>query len=233
MEFEKGSEQVYGKYYLLRTQLCLPDYIRIPSDIPILIDEVYGDSEPALTGEPMSIYQESRIEMETLKHNKTDKARTYRINAPKGEIKPEKYNLIGWLKNPDYSNSEEMATAQVRDIMETIEVIAVKRIGNGYGTFKNEIDISGQISDPKVSKELAKQTIRLPNYVTIKKGVSNTIEELEEYNLKYLSDWQKQPWLKGSLGVIFDVNGCFELNGIRLKYDNELGLREEHKDGKF
>lgn len=231
-DFEEGSEWIYEKYYLIRTQHYLPIEIRIPSDIPILINEVYGKDEPELVEDLMSIYRISRITMETQKENKANKALTYRINEPKKTIKPSRYNLIAWLKNPDYSNCEETAAAQVRDIKETIEIIAVKRIGSGYGMFENEESISEHISEPKIAKELAKQTLRLPNYTTIRKGISKTIDELEEYNMKFLSDWQRQPWLKGTLGIIFDENGRFELNGIQLKYDNEFGLREENEYGK-
>ena len=60
-----------------------------------------------------------------------------------------------------------------------------------------------------------------------------TIDALEEYNFKFLSDWQDQPWLKGSLGIIFDENGRFELNGVQLRYDNEFGLQEETEYGKI
>ena len=108
----------------------------------------------------------------------------------------------------------------------------MRRIGSGYGMFGNDENISEQISEPQIAKELAKQTLRLPNYTTIRKGISKTIDTLEEYNMKYLSDWQKQPWLKGTLGIIFDENGRFELNGVQLKYDNEFGLREENEYGK-
>lgn len=232
LDFEAGSERVYGKYYLIRTQYYLQNEIRIPSDISVLVNKVYGEEQIELAGELESIYQESRTQMEVIKENKANKALIYRINEPRRIVKPDRYNLISWLKNPDYSDCEEMAAAQVRDIMETIEVVAVKKIGNGYGVFEEEEDISERIMEAQVAKKLAKQTIRLPNYITGRKGVSKTIHTLEEYNMKWLSEWQKQPWLKGSLGIIFDEDGRFQLNDVQLKYDNEFGLREEKEYGK-
>ena len=231
-DFEKGSERVYWKYFLIRTQYYLPNEIRIPSDIPILVNKVYGDDPPEFAGKQQELYQESCNQMEIMKKNKADKAKTYRIKNPGKTIKPGNYNMMGWLKNPDYSNSEETAAAQVRDIKETIEVIAVKRIGSGYGIFGSNEDISDQIGDSNIAKELANQTIRVPDYVTSRKGISKTIEYLEEYNWEYLYDWQNQPWLKGALGIIFDELGRFELNGIILRYDKEYGLREEEGYGK-
>ncbi|MDD5921806.1 MAG: CRISPR-associated helicase Cas3' [Eubacteriales bacterium] len=232
-DFEKGTEYVYGKYLLIRTQYHLPEEIRIPSDIPLLINQVYGDEKLTLPEELQSIYQKSKDEMEIIHKKKEESAHVYRIERPLNKIEPdkEKYTLIGWLKNPDYSNTEEKAAAQVRDAAESIEVIAVKKIGNGYGIFGQEQDISTQIDDPKIAKELAKQTIRLPHFAVISAGISKTIEYLEKYNLTYLPKWQNQPWLRGTLGIIFDKDGQFELNGIILKYDKEFGLREVKENG--
>lgn len=233
LDFEKGSAIVYGKYYLIRTQYYLPEKIKIPSDIPVLINKVYGDDNPKLERELESIYQESRNQKEVLNRSQADKARTYRLEAPRLNIWPDKYNLIAWLKNPNYSSSEELAVAQVRDIRETIEVIAVKKTGDGYGMFDQGDDISKRISEPQIAKELAKQTIRLPYYLINGKDISKIIDDLEEYNMKYLADWQLQPWLKGSLGIIFDENGYFEFEGVLLKYDHELGMREDKEYGKI
>ena len=226
LEFDKGSEWVYGKYFLIRTQYYLPEIIKIPSDIPLLIDEVYGNAEPVFSKQLLKTYEESRNRIEVLKAKQSDKAHTYLINDPRSIIRAGKYNLIGWLKNPDYSDCEEMAVAQVRDIKETIEVIAVKKVGTGYGTFEKEEDLSKRIGEPQIAKYLSGQTIRIPNIITARKGVAKTIHYLEEYNLKQLAEWQTQPWLKGSLGIIFDENGMFELDGVQLKYDNKIGLRE-------
>lgn len=226
-DFNRGSEMVYGKYYLIRTQYYLPDVIRIPSDIPYLIQKVYGKEMPNLSSSLMNVYENSKTQnLNTITRKKT-KAQTYKLDDPKKIIDPENCNLIKWLRNPDTSSTEETATAQVRDIQETIEVIAVKRVGKGYGTFKDNVDISGRISDFEIAKELAKQTIRIPDYVTREQGVAKTIEWLEKYNKhSFLWEWQCQPWLKGELGIFFDENGIFELNGKKLEYDNEYGLRE-------
>ena len=230
-DFEKGSELVYGKFFLIRTQYYLPDIISIPSDIPVIVNKVYGNEHPDLSEELNNIYQKSIMRHNNDVENKKDKAKTYCIDNPVGLINPTRNNLIGWLKNLNSADSEEMANAQVRDIRETVEVIAVKKIGSGYGTFKDNEDISERICNESVAKELAKNTIRLPYYVTCNKGVSATLTELEKYNRQRLKDWQKYSWLKGALGIIFDENGCFVINGIKLRYDDEFGLREEISDG--
>lgn len=226
--FDRGSEMVYGNYLLIRTQCYLPDIIHIPADIPVLIRKVYGEEEPALEPPLMEVYEKSitrhRIEIE----KKEARAQVFRLDRPK-----QGKNLIGWLKNMDDPNTEETAVAQVRDVHETIEVIAVKKSGTGYGTFNDGADISGIVSEPGIAKELAKQTIRIPDHIVRKAGVADTIKALEEYNWLELREWQDQPWLKGELGIIIDENGCFELNGKFLKYDNEYGLREVKENGKI
>lgn len=226
-DFEKGSVLIYGKYYLIRTQCCLSDKICIPSDIPILVNKVYGMDHPILSEDLNNIYQESLTKHNDDVKNRIDKAKTYCIDNPINFINPTKHNLIGWLKNLNSIENEELANAQVRDITQSIEVIALKKIGSGYGTFKNNVDISKRICDQSIAVDLARNTIRLPHYVTLKNGISATVAELEKYNRQKLNDWQKYSWLKGSLGIIFDENRCFEINGIKLKYDDEFGLMEE------
>lgn len=220
-KFDRGSKMVYGNYLLIRTQYYLPDIIHIPADIPVLIRKVYGEEEPALEPPLMEVYEKSitrhRIEIE----KKEARAQVFRLDRPK-----QGKNLIGWLKNMDDPKTEETAAAQVRDVHESIEVIAVKKSGTGYGTFNDGTDISGIVSEPGIAKELAKQTIRIPDHIVQRAGVADTIKALEEYNCRELREWQDQPWLKGELGIIFDENGCFELNGKLLKYDNEYGLSE-------
>ena len=224
--FDIGSETIYGKYLLIRTQYYLPETIRIPSDIPHLINKVYDTCELELSGELLRTYQESRNKNYAENDKKGSKAKTYLVQSPI-PIGSERTDLIGWLNNSNNCDSEELEIAQVRDIKETVEVIAVKKVGDGYGTFENNIDVSKQINEPRVAKEVAKQTIRLPYFVSVKGGVSKIIEDLEKYNSTNLREWQEQSWLKGSLGIIFDENGRFVINGIQLKYDSEFGLREE------
>lgn len=66
--------------------------------------------------------------------------------------------------------------------------------------------------------------MKLPRLLLKKYNIEKTIKFLEKYNVKYLSKWQKQPWLKGSLGIIFDENNEFIIEGIKLRYDEKLGL---------
>ena len=112
----------------------------------------------------------------------------------------------------------------MRDTQETIEVIALKKHEDGYSFFDQQRDLSNEIHDPIVQKNIARQTLRLPLQLSAHYNVDQTIEELEKYNIKNLPAWQGSDWLRGSLGIIFDEKGEFTLNGFRLRYCQEQGL---------
>ena len=61
-------------------------------------------------------------------------------------------------------NSDEKGFAQVRDGEQTIEVIVVKKIGDGYGVFDSDEDISKKINDEIVAKNIARNTLTLPRF---------------------------------------------------------------------
>lgn len=225
-EYESGSAAVYGTYLLFRTQYFLPKMIQIPSDISVLVQKVYNeDNLLDLEDELAVTYEKAKNEHEKLLSDKVTRARAYRISNPG---RPYKNNMIGWLKNTHPNETEEKAYAQVRDTSNTIEVIPVKKLNNGYTFFGGSEDISNQISDHRIAKKLAQQMLRLPYVLTnFYKVEEETISELEALNIKELSDWQEQPWLKGSLGIIFDQNNQVTLNGYRISYSKKYGLLYE------
>jgi len=238
--FDKGSTYVYEKYLLARTQYFLPSEIHIPEDVSSLVQKTYdfANTEPVYCDDQLDEYLKCKKSFEVHRNNKQQAAMTFQIDSPTIRVNPERYNLTGWLKTPDESDSEEKACAQVRDTNETIEVIAVRRWENGYGFFtpKNpsERDISNRISNPEIAKHLATQTLRLPSSVIHGKTVENVIVWLEDYNRRYLRNWQDQTWLRGALGVIFDESGIFHIADLNicLQYDCQYGLRTKEEDAK-
>ena len=238
-EFEEGSERVYGGYLLMRTQKFLPSSIFIPGDVSSLVQKVYSEEFPFTVdtnGELKNKYAAFRARFYQLSNEKSERAKIFRIDPPSKKIAPERKNLIGWLRT-HFSYSEEEAVAQVRDIQDTIEVIAVRTCGNGYGLIeaddRSNMDISEHLEETEVCRMLAGQTLRLPNYVNaMMGGTYKLIEVLENYNRKYLKEWQSRPWLKGSLGIIFDEKLEFDLGKIVLQYNSKYGLRIISKEVK-
>lgn len=228
LDFDPGSEAVYGGYLLARTQSLLPEVLSIPEDISPLVQKVYAQEHPDFPEEIQSRYVKMKTAYESMMENKAKRAKTYRIDNP--PIKPrneDDTSLVGWLKNTNPNESEEKAYAQVRDTQDTIEVIALQQLEEGYGLIGSNQDISDRLDDGAIAKKVAQQTLRLPNVLSAPYRIDRTIQELEKYNLQHLKDWQSQPWLKGALGILFDQNHSFELNGYMLKYDEHFGLTHE------
>lgn len=238
-DFNKGSSAVYGDYLLIRTQYFLKPELILPDDISSLVQDVYGKKEPEFEEEKLKdAYIQERKKHKKRIAEKKEKSKFYRIGNPKLDIK-EDNSLIGWLNNYNRNDNEETAVAQVRDIEETIEVIALKKRGEGYGSFLGQQDFSDKLQDDEVAREIAKQTIRLPQRVTAFR-VDRIINALESYNNEKLAGWRENQWLQGSLGIIFNEENRFEfseengfefdektgtdLMGKSLKYDEQYGL---------
>ena len=224
---------VYGDYLLARTQYFLPDEIRLPDDISPLVQKVYN-SDLTITFPKPELHQkylDAKMEHDDKIKHKETKAKSYRLANPvlkKSRVRNN--SLIGWLKNLHPNDSEEKAYAQVRDIEDTIEVIALKKISDGYGLFSENQDISQNIADPIIAKKVAQNTLRLPMSLSKAYNIDQTINELERYNNSHLSQWRNSSWLKGSLGIIFDKNNEFILNGFKLLYDEKYGVTIERLD---
>ena len=232
-DFDEGTRLVYGDYLLARTQYFLPDKIRLPDDISPLVQKVYNSDLTITFPKPElhKKYLDAKIEHDDKIKNKETKAKSYRIANPvlkKSRVRTN--SLIGWLKNLHPNESEEKAYAQVRDIEDTIEVIALKKISEGYGLFKENQDISQNIADPIIAKKVAQNTLRLPMSLSKAYNIDQTINELERYNNSHLSQWRNSSWLKGALGIIFDKNNEFILNGFKLLYDEKYGVTIERLD---
>ena len=233
-DFEKGSRRVYGDYLLIKTQYALGNSISIPKDISPLVQEVYGDKDPSLAPDLLKKYEESKKKQKEILDKQKRKAEGFRLDKPKLECSDE-ISLNGLLDNT-YIDSEELCQAKVRDIGSSIEVIAVKKNGAGYGLFQEKKDISEELSKTSIARKLACQTLRLgESIIHMEREKEDDKEEgliryLEDYNRGELPEWQDAVWLKGSLGIVFDENNDFPLKNIILHYDEKFGLQWHKKE---
>lgn len=223
-EFEPGSAAIYGEYLLMRTQLLLPEVLRLPDDISTLVQAVYSDDNSFVEERLWERYVSVKHKHESEIARKKQRAHGFILDSP---TPASGRSLVGWLNCETPLDSEEWVAAQVRDTQETVEVIALKRHGDGYTIFGEERDLSLEIVDPRVQKRIARQTLRLPLALSTHYRIEQTIEELEEFNRRYLPSWQQLDWLRGLLGLIFDEDNEFILNGFRLRYCERLGLTYE------
>lgn len=226
--FDSGSKAVYGGYLLTRTQYYLPDSIVLPDHISPLVEMTYGNHELVLEKGLQEEYTKYKQEAEKNRELKKEKARVFRLKEP--VLVKRKYgsmDLVGWLENPQFNLSEERAYAQVRDSDETIEVIALLSRGGGYTTFGSNENMSGKETDDLIAKKIASSTIKLPQVLCRTYNIEDTLKALEEYTLAHFPRWESSPWLKGTLGIIFDSNHDYLLNGYKLHYDGKYGLSTE------
>lgn len=230
LDFDRGSQAVYGGYLLARTQFFLKSALKIPGDISPMVQNVYRkvDDDIAFEGEAMAKYEEYKNRYERKLKNKEEKAKTFRISDPgrfgierKGREKT--YTIMGWLDNMHENQSEAYGLAQVRDSAESIEVILVKEVGGGYSFLNLNENIADRINEPHIAMKLASSTVKLPGVLIYPDKIDKIIEELEKINMKRLAEWQENVWLKGLLGLILK-NGRTDLCGYELIYDDLLGL---------
>jgi len=222
--FEEGTEQIYGKYLLMRTKTLLPDCLALPHDIPFLVQKTYED-KLSLFPEPVGFTQ-ARAAHQNLIASKEERAKKFRI-AP---FWPgTKQHLCGWL---DTDMSHQHGEATVRDSDESIEVLLVQENEKGQLCFLPWVENGREILETEVpsnelGKAIARQRIRLPRVLCSPWSIDNTIKELEQTVIERLFWWQQSPWLKGDLIVIVDQNYSATLNGYRLTYHPNDGLLYE------
>lgn len=227
-EFDNGSIAVYGGLLLARTQVLMPEKIVLPDDISPLVQTVYSENPILLPEELIGLYKQMEDEHKNLLALKEHKAKAYRIESPQvASVASKHKSLIGWLMNSTPIETEERVYAQVRDSQETIEVIALKKCGDGYCLFDSEEDISSKVGDFTIAKKMAQQTVRLPSQLSAIYHIDSTIQELESIHGANFSNWHDQPWLKGALGIIFDEEDKVVLNGFVLRYNKKYGLTYE------
>mgnify|MGYP000883433832 CR=1 FL=1 len=226
----KASENIYGRYLLERTRELIPEYIRLPRDIPELIHNTYvhiseeaGPEAGSTVDSDLKVYQH-RLAL------KRDRARKYRL----GRAWPgSDHHLVGWL---DLDLSDQHGEAAVRDSDDTIEVILVQDKGTGmYGLLSRGstgVLIPGTgIPDSETGRLLARERVSLPRALCHPGAIDQTIAELEELNLQHLSHWQGCDWLKGELVLILDQHNSARLNGWVLTYSSQDGLFYEKEEG--
>lgn len=233
--FDAGSVAVYGEYLLARTEHFLPDVLHVPGDISKLVQMVYGDIEVNYKGAIGEAYKKSKKKHEELVSTKESNAYSFRVGEPDLSFEDwegEPASLMGWLKYSANSYSEARDYQQVRDIEDSVEVIALKRHGSGYGFFEKGGDISIDLKNGnmKVAKEIATRTLQLPVSVCGCGRLDATILELEKITKDVVPEWRNIAWLSGALVLLFDEDNRCTLGDWQLQYDTTFGLVYESKE---
>ena len=219
-DYGDANEGIYGRYLLMKTDYYLKERIDIPKDISSLVQKVYREDDNLCDEE----LEKARNEFQDRKENATQNALAFQISPP--SYSKRKSSIHGWLNRDkvDVSNSDQRASAAVRDIDETIEVVLLKRNGDDY-----EILDGGKLSDTD-SKRIAEQLIRIPSAVISEYNIDKAIRKLEKKTRILFPEWEDDVWLKGSLAMVLDDNLKTDFNGWHLEYSNTCGLSYERND---
>jgi CRISPR-associated endonuclease/helicase Cas3 len=194
------------------TERYLPQKLQIPSCISYLVNEVYADpqSEEDIKSKE---YEEFCVELKEKKR----RANNFCIESKK--LASRRANkLTAFLEGVGNDADAECA---VRDIEETIEVLALRRTSDACYSLlsgKADFDTTEALSDSEAMM-IARERLRLPLFFS-KYHFRETIEALDVMP----KNWRALKWLKGELLLLFDENNMAEFVGKKLYYSNKRGL---------
>jgi len=219
-DYGAGNEAVYGKYLLMKTDYFLKNTITLPDDISPLVQQVYAPE----TDHEVDDIEAVRTEFDDAVTKETKKAAVFQIDDPNLKLGETIHDWLGRdLGSVD--KDEQKASAAVRDIQETLEVILVKHTdeGNFLLDGRNLTGVSAQ--------EIAQQLVRIPFIVTPgPKKIEQAIDDLEKLTSRYFTGWQSNVWLKGALALPLNQDFSTSFEGWRLTYSSKLGLSYVKED---
>lgn len=229
--FNPAQELIYAPAVLLPTAAALNlqgsgREVHLPSDIPVLVREVYG-SAPRLPEGWRSTWAVARGDWEAAREEARQKAKSYLLPLPHSV--PHFDDL--WqmdLRDVESPGGEARGLAQVRDTDPTVEVLITRSAPGGYTVLEGGADahvISANFVPPRdLALRIASSSLRLPYRFSRPALFDRAVAELEEATDPA---WQESPLLRGQLQLCVDDDGRAVVAGHPLRYDPELGLMEE------
>lgn len=217
-DLDSGTEAIYSKYILNRTQRFLPEKLYLPQDISELVEKLYESFEVNGNEEEASSWEE----YENMIKEKEQRANAFRLRTPRS-----RKDLFGILKREAQGDMDGVE-AKVRDGDATLEVIVLKQVDQT--TFSCVSDEEKRFDGTRnLSKEealeVANERIRLPGFFSKDGLIEKTICELEK-NINHFPLWRENDHLKWELFLILDENNACELVGKKIRYSQETGLME-------
>ncbi len=223
--FDSGSAAIYGEWLLMRTRALLPNKLTIPSDIPLLVQQTYDETNNEMLGELTEGMKKAKEENKLRTGKKRRSAENYLISKPsnkKGKC------LDGWLDNDIKPNNEQTGEKAVRDGDPSVDVIALMRDREGLIRIIADKPETIIPADRPPSREeallIARQKLRLPGFFGRRWKIDDTIEQLEAETQNVFSAWQDSALLKEEVVLLFDEDLNADLAGVQLHYDIKTGL---------
>ena len=226
--YSNGTKAVYEECLLMRTQEILPDKIRIPADIPTLVQKVYVEDDSRF--ENIVGYKKAKEKYQNDQETKKSKARNYLLPKPsKSEERRE--SVLDQLLSNAVQGDDREAEASVRDGGASLEVLVLQK-QNDKITFlpwldKGEVLNWKECLSSEIYKKIARQRLRLPASLCRGDRIENVIKELKAQSDKYFKVWKESSWINGELLLLLDENLSATLDGVQLNYSRDDGLMEK------
>ena len=222
-KLDRGAGMVYGDYLLMRTRAFLPESVRIPTDIPRLVNRAYDGAAP-LQPEPEG-YVRAKEQDEIRQAELKQEAKAFRIHDPKNEFT--------YLLEGDIPSDEDHAKAQVRAGEMSMDVLLLYRLPTGElapmpwlgRADKWPVDRCPSAAD---ARQILAQRIGLPAGLTRILEKELTWDGLQD-KLAMPKEWETSPWLKQAHLVILDDAFQAEIGSVRLLYSEEMGMQWERE----
>jgi CRISPR-associated endonuclease/helicase Cas3 len=224
-----GSTRVYAPYVLWRTLAVLEgrDGIRLPDDIPELVQKVYGDAPvgPDAWAPTIAAAREKYL---LDRADKVARADVFRMDA---ESTDPTASLLGWITvSAGDPSTEALAQASVRDGEESVEVLVLQSAPDGGALQTPDWLSEGggqQIPDNEppgaaLTRIIQGCALRLPSGVC-RGRIGAVITELEE--LYPVQAWHGSHALRGELVLVFDQDRSARILDTELSYDRSDGLQ--------
>lgn len=239
-DFDSGSSTVYGEWLLWRTRQLLPEAIELPTDIPALVQDVYGWEQKDVL-EPTAYSRKIQADYELRQCQMAQKAALYQIHPPEpdeADALQDEYELNptmdGWLED-EMEATDVAARAAVRDGAPSIEVLVMVQRADGSVHFLPWQEGGAAVSPCEIpsaeeSLKIARQRLRLPGRFSRPWIANQAIRELEDQNRTLLPLWQQAPMLKGELVLLLNESFAAKLAGFTIRYDRQLGLTCEKEE---
>lgn len=255
-----GSAIVYSDYLLLKTALTLQRYIgrqpfRIPSDIPRLVAEVYDDDSiweaflhdvgTNVDNTTMQRYSDYKSTWESGEQTRINSAQVFVVPRPQRSTR----TLNSFLQVAcEADETEYYGQARVREGNDSIEVILIERVGDGFRLLpKVDIRNSGQddvrgneqifyendTPSWQLGQAMAQSMINLPGIIDGYGRYTDAVIHALEAN--FFPAWQDNKLLRGQLIIpmeAVDVESSLEKTpGDGLDVECEALAKERNTEG--
>ncbi|GAA2154719.1 CRISPR-associated helicase/endonuclease Cas3 [Kitasatospora kazusensis] len=211
-----ASEEIYGRYLLLRTAALVMAATggtwSVPGQVPELVARVYGEDSGVVPDSWAEEEAQARRAWDRCQEKRRMAARDFVLTRP-GEHGAATLEGLHYAGAPG-SLAEGQFEALVRDGDRSVEVVLVRRDGQGLRAVSGRrLGPGGEVTAQTLDDVLA-GTVRLPASLTA----------AAEAELVPLPGWRGHPWLRYSQALVLDDGSDVVLGEYQVGYDESLGL---------